>query len=373
MPKVVFMMPTFSAPSEVWMQRMLAALSGHLLAIACYEPPVSEHLGVRVIDLGSRRDPASLAAGRSQLLELLSAHPQAPVLAHYLPFALRYESLWESVPNPLWVHAHGYDLTPELLRPGPDGVPARFHPPTYTAEVCRLSHRARIFANSHRSADKLREMGVPAGRIVVKYLGVPVPESPPKRTPRPGSLDCLFLGRLVDFKGPLETLHSFELAAAQGLGGVLTIAGDGPLGADLAAAVARSAVRERVRVLGAVSPEQASALRRSHDVFVAHSQVGPTSGQEEALGVAYLEALADGLPVVSAAGGSLSEVVTPDCGLLTAPGDLDAQAKSLLNLAGDAALYRRLSAGAHTRARQHFSDTRERTELLRLLVGTNAP
>lgn len=368
MSRVLFIMPTFSAPSELWMGRMLSALEGSLLAVACYEAPVREHLGVPVVDLGSRKDPASILAGERAIMGLLRENPRSPVLGHYLPFVLRYESVWADVGNPLFVHAHGYDLTPDLLRTDAEGRMVRFHPSEYSAEVVRLSRRAMILANSQGSARKLEAMGVHPSRVVVKYLGVPVPAEWPQRRIEAGGLNCLFLGRLVDFKGPLESLRAFEIAAGGGMRGQLTFAGDGPLAGELRAAVERSAVRERVRLLGAVTAEVGEGLRAGHDVFLSHSQVGPTSGQEEALGVAYLEALAAGMPVVSAWGGSLAEVVRDgETGLLTQPGDVDALAGSLVRLSGDPATYERLSRGGYADARSRFSDAAERRALHSIL------
>jgi colanic acid/amylovoran biosynthesis glycosyltransferase len=368
----LFMMPTFSAPSELWMRRMLAGLEGRLAAIACYEAPVTRAFGTQVIDLGARSDAASIAAGERRLGEMLDSGRVGAVLAHYLPFALRHEAVFDRHPAvPIYVHVHGYDITFDLRRPDPvTGELRRFHPAGYLDDVRRLSRRAVLLANSHQSVAKLTAAGVPESRIRLKYLGVPVGPYRPPPPRESGRLDCLYLGRLVDFKGPLETLAAFGLAAAGGMAGHLTFAGDGPLRDALAAAVADSTVRDRVRLPGAVSAEQGAELRASHHVFVSHSQLGPSTGQEEALGVSYLEALADGLPIVSASGGSLGEVVREGVtGLLVPPGDVAGQASALLRLSRDDALYRRLSSAAHIDAGERFSDDAERDFLIGLLTS----
>lgn len=362
---VLFLMPSWSAPSELWMRRMLEALAGRLGAIACYEPPVASDRGVPVIDLGRRADEASVRRGLSAVREFLAADPRRVVLAHYLPFAMRCRAAWSGLPNRVFVHAHGYDLTEDLHRPGPDGVPVRFHPPDYARQVVDLAghlNGGRLIANSYRSREKLLAMGVPGAAVVVKYLGVPVPEVPPVRSVEPGRLRVLFLGRLVDFKGPRETVEAFVLARSRGLAGTLTVAGDGDRG------LLPDPLPEGVSWVGAVSAEQGEALRRTHDVFVAHSRVGPVSRQEEALGVAYLEAMASGMPVVSASGGSLAEVVEDGVsGLLVEPGDVAGQADALLRLVGDVGLYRRLSMGAWRAAGARFSDEAEAAALRSLL------
>lgn len=365
---LLWLMPSKSSPSELWMPRMLAHVADALVAIACYDAGEGGELqGVPLVNLGSRADAGSLRRGERAVERIIDSGDAGAVLVHYLPFALRYEALWARAGVPVFVHAHGYDLTWDLVRPDAAGVPARFHPPTYAADVVRLSARARILSNSAGSTAKLKAIGVPGSRVDLKYLGVPVgnyvePASPGNRP------DCLFLGRLVDFKGPLETIVAFELAAAGGFAGHLTIAGDGPLRAEVDGARSRSPFKERIRVLGAVDAARGEQLRATHRIFAAHSQLGPRSRQEEALGVAYLEALAAGLPVVSASGGSLPEVVIDGgTGLLVDPGDVRAQADALLRLQADPALWSRLSRAAHADALARFSEVAERAALHRIL------
>lgn len=350
---------------------MVDGLGGMLGGLACYEAPTSVHRtawgDVPVLDLGRRADPASVRRGVLAVRGFLEADAGRVVLVHYLPFAMRYAEAWAGLPNRVVVHAHGYDLTEDLRRPGPDGRPVRFHPPDYARQVAQLAGRLNggvVLANSHRSREKLLAMGVAPEKVVVKYLGVPVPPAPPSRRSRPGGMRLLFLGRLVDFKGPGETVRAFEMARERGLAAELTLAGDGDT------SLLPQPLPQGVRWLGAVSGERGDALRATHDVFVSHSQVGPVSRQEEALGVAYLEAMAAGMPVVSASGGSLAEIVKDGVsGLLVQPGDVAGQAERLIDLSRDERLYRRLSEGAWAAAKERFSVDREAEQLGELLRG----
>lgn len=365
----LFMMPSWSVPSELWMRRMLESVTDHLVAVACYEAPVPEYSGVPVINLGRRSDFATIDRGMDELRRVLGADPRAVVLCHYFPFAMRYQSVWDAVANPVYVHGHGYDLTWDLQRDG-----KRFHPPDYTQQVVRLAQRATLIANSRISADRIRAIGVPPERILVKYLGVPVDSyrSPGFSKASP-EMAMLYLGRLIDFKGPIETIRAFALACAAGLRARLTIAGDGPLRQSVEQAAMASGVSDRISLLGEVTPEQGKALRASHHLFVAHSQLGPQSGQTEALGVAYLEAMSAGLPVVSADGGSLAEIVEDGrSGLLCRPGDLQGHADLLLRIASDVPLWSRLSHGAWEAVRDRFSLEQERNTLLELLPSSHS-
>ncbi len=89
-------------------------------------------------------------------------------------------------------------------------------------------------------------------------------------------------------------------------------------------------------------------LLEACDVFVLPSR-------REGLGVAALEAMARGRPVVASAVGGLAEtVVTEQTGLLVAPGDAAALAAALERLLADPALARRLGAAGAARVEQHF-------------------
>jgi glycosyltransferase involved in cell wall biosynthesis len=79
----------------------------------------------------------------------------------------------------------------------------------------------------------------------------------------------------------------------------------------------------------------------------------------EGLGVAALEAMAAGRPVVASRVGGLAEVVVDaETGLLVAPGDPGALAAALLRLAQDPAERARFGAAGHARVGEHYTTAR---------------
>jgi glycosyltransferase involved in cell wall biosynthesis len=84
----------------------------------------------------------------------------------------------------------------------------------------------------------------------------------------------------------------------------------------------------------------------------------PNTGPEP-FGVAFVEALYAGLPVVSAATGGAAEIVTTACGILVQPGDVDAVAEALGRIIADAALRRSLGAAGPARAAQLCDPARQ--------------
>ena len=169
--------------------------------------------------------------------------------------------------------------------------------------------------------------------------------------------------RLIPGKG-----HDHAIDAVRRLGRRvpqvrLLIAGDGPLRPDLERAAEGSADVLFTGFLADVGDVLAAA-----DALVFPTD--PSLG--EGFGLAALEALARGVPVVATDVASLPEVVG-DAGILVPPADPTAIERALERLASDAALRARLAEAGPERARNHFSLSTmlDRTlEVYREAIGT---
>ena len=124
----------------------------------------------------------------------------------------------------------------------------------------------------------------------------------------------------------------------------LAVAGqtEGSLYPDIAAQLGLS---ERVHFLG-LQPS-ISELLRAVDVFVFPSRYEP-------FGLVVLEAMATGLPVITATTTGAAEVVTPDSGIVLSDSeDAQALAQALLHLTRDPVLRYHMGHAARTVAQQH--------------------
>jgi glycosyltransferase involved in cell wall biosynthesis len=127
-------------------------------------------------------------------------------------------------------------------------------------------------------------------------------------------------------------------------------------------------IRERARTLEIVErirfTGERSDVRRLLSAADIHCQANL---HPEPFGIAFVEALSAGLPVVTVALGGALEIVDDSCGLLVPPGDSRALAAALRRLITEPGLRARLAAAAPARARRVSDPTRQILRLERAL------
>ncbi len=120
----------------------------------------------------------------------------------------------------------------------------------------------------------------------------------------------------------------------------LMLVGDGP---------DRQRLMQRARELEVHRSVCAVGTHAEFVDYLRHADAFLLPSESESFGVAALEAMSCGVPVVAYGVGGLPEVITPDVGRLVAPFDLDALAAAALEMISNKE--RRESLGTHARAR----------------------
>jgi glycosyltransferase involved in cell wall biosynthesis len=182
-----------------------------------------------------------------------------------------------------------------------------------------------VIAASTALAQSASLLGAREIRVIPSGVELPAAVGPEADPP-----EVLYAGRLSEEKGVLELVE-----AARGMN--LVVAGDGPL-------------REHVPgARGFVPNDELQAMYARAAIVVCPSR-------REGFGVACLEAMSHGRPVVATGVGGLRDlVVDGKTGLVVPPRDPPALRAALRRLLADRELRRRLGAAGRQRAQERFS------------------
>lgn len=127
----------------------------------------------------------------------------------------------------------------------------------------------------------------------------------------------LTVANLIELKGHNYLIEAVAKAREQSIDIELTIAGRGPLEAELKALAESLGVSEKVRFTGYIGYEKIAELMQDNDIFVMPSYY-------EALGCVYLEAMSSGMITVGVRGQGIDEVIEDgENGFLVNPKSVD--------------------------------------------------
>ena len=172
-----------------------------------------------------------------------------------------------------------------------------------------------------------------------------------------GPLRLFSCARLNPGKGHDTAISAVKRLLQAGITAHLTIAGEDDAGgsgyrADLQRHIQQSGIASQVTLLGAVNSDRIRQHLQQAHVFVLASN-------QEAIGVAYMEAMACGCPTIGTKVGGVGELIRDgQNGLLVAPKDPQALAAAIERIAQDEALSRALSKAGRACIVDSFSSRR---------------
>lgn len=236
---------------------------------------------------------------------------------------------------PLVVSVHGGDVLYTATRiPGGHEAVAR-----------GLGAAALVLANSQGIADLARAHGARETRVL--HLGADLPAQSSVRGAPP---ELVTLGHLVARKRHADVIRALAVLSERHPTLRYVIVGDGPERPSLEALAARLGVAERVELCGQLDPAAALARTRRATLFAMPST-------EEAFGVAYIEAMAGGLPAIGCRGepGPEEIAMAGDGFVLVPPGDIERLSQRIDELLCDPDRLREASRRARATVAAHFT------------------
>jgi teichuronic acid biosynthesis glycosyltransferase TuaC len=248
---------------------------------------------------------------------------------------------------PLVVSVHGGDVLYTAALP-PTGTAAG------AAAVARGLGAARlVLANSRGIAELSRTHGAGETRVVHLGADLPVTGHPSRRVGiggRAGAPSIVTVAHLIARKRHADVLRALAVLEQRHPTLSYSIVGEGPERVALEGLAARLGVAERVEFHGQLPPAEAIEQVRRSTLFVMPST-------EEAFGVAYVEAMAGGLPAIGCRGEPGPEEIAAagDGFMLVPPGDIERLSQRIDELLSDPHRLREASQRARATVAAHFT------------------
>ncbi len=216
---------------------------------------------------------------------------------------------------------------------------------------------------SDRGAKDVRAL-VPSARPVVLHMGVELQQQRHGGSPgrHPCRLVCVAL--LVPVKNHAALISAF----AETDEATLELVGAGPCEQELRKLVSALGVTHRVHFSGLVDHNRLLARMAAGDwdgIVLASGSIGT---EHEGVPVSLMEAMAAGIPPFATDSGGTRELVTPESGILVAPGDQEALVRELRRFTLDGSLRARLAEGAVRRVEEAFDVNKIAGELRSLFA-----
>jgi teichuronic acid biosynthesis glycosyltransferase TuaC len=329
----LFHIPPATAPLSRWIEGARTSLRPvtldglEIIPVPFVAPP-------RPISYGSWGYWMAPTLGRA-LDRLYEEWPFDVLHAHCLAPAGHGAARWVRRPA-FVVSAHGPDM---INVPRNSSVGRR-------ACVAAMAKADQVLANSTWAARRCEAI---AGRplpVRVVHLGADIPPAGPAHN---GTTRLVSVAHLVKRKRHDVVLRALALLDPADRPEYLVV-GDGPCREPLERLASELGVADGVRFLGQLPNPEAVAQAAACDLFV-------LPGVEEPFGVAFVEAMAAGLPAIGGRGeGGPEDIAAAGEGMvLVAPDDPGALATEIKRLTSDPAELRRLGAAARETVAANFT------------------
>lgn len=260
------------------------------------------------------------------------------IAVHLLPLI----RLWT---KPSIVSFHGADVTVDMNKPA------------YREATRQMLNSVKlVLVRSESLRRAVIRLGCDEGKIEIQRTGIPLEQFPfrERRFPQNGEWRLVQAGRLIEKKGLPVTLRAFAVFLHQYPNAKLTIAGEGPLLAELQDLSRELNIDGRVSFTGFVSQDQLRETYYASHIFLHPSQTG-RDGNQEGIPNSMLEAMASGLPVFATQHGGIPEAIENGVsGVLVPERDHQKLAAALLDTVQDPRFLSRIARNGAEIVRKNF-------------------
>ena len=282
------------------------------------------------------------------------------VLAEFAPNGMKILESCRRYRLPLVVHFHGYDATSLL----------RFK--RYVNKLPDLFAQAfAIVGVSNIMREVLIELGCPQEKISIIPCGAPINKF--SISDRVSAPHCrfIFVGRLIQVKGPLLLLRAFKRCAELNSDISLCMIGGGPLYKKVFRFIRKHRLENKVVLLGQIPVDRVQAEMAKSSVLVQPS-ILTRIGHLEAGGppVSVAEGAASGLPCIAFKTGGIPDFIKDGInGYLVTEGDWEALADRMAQLAKNPEIRKQMGEENRRAAELNANTSIQIEKLKRLLLN----
>ena len=279
------------------------------------------------------------------LLRLLNRTDARLLHIYFGQIAVHLLPLIRTWKNPSIVSFYGADVTVDMNKPA------------YRESTRQMLDAVKfVLVRSESLRRALVDLGCDPKKIEVQRTGIPLEEFAfhERSFPNDGEWRLVQAGRLIEKKGLPVTLRAFAVFLRKYPTATLTIAGEGPLLAQVQKLARELNIEKRLSLPGFISQEQLRDIYYRSHLFVHPSETGH-DGNVEGIPNSMLEAMASGLPVFATDHGGIPEAVDNGVsGVLVGERDHEALANALLNATLDSDSLARIARNGAEVVRKNF-------------------
>ncbi len=251
---------------------------------------------------------------------------------------------------------YGYDISQYVKHYGED---------VYTS---LFNQGDMIFALSEKMKNELTQLGCSKQKVSVHRLGVDMNKFRllPRQPGNDGKLCLLTIARLVEKKGVEYGIRAVEKAIQIYPQIEYKIVGDGPLRSVLESLINKLGAKGKIRLLGWKRQEEIVRLLRNTNILLAPS-VTAKDGDQEGTPTVLIEALAQGLPVISTHHSGIPEIVQDGkSGFLVPERDVNALTEKLIYLIEHPEIWSNMGRAGRAYVEKHYDINRLNDKLVEI-------
>ena len=214
---------------------------------------------------------------------------------------------------------HGYDMSAYIKEGGDTVYDSLFRAGDFFLPISKRWKEELIKLGCEEQRIAVHRMGIDTGRFAFT----------PRKPREDGKVHILTVARLVEKKGVQYGIQAVAKVLKKYPHVEYRIAGDGPLRSELQSLIDVLNINGHVKLLGWKRQEEIVELMHSADILLAPS-VTSKNGDQEGIPVILMEALSQGLPILSTQHSGIPELVRDgEFGFLVPERDVKALAEKL--------------------------------------------